>query len=52
LEAIIKSSKNFPSDFEVNQRLMHLHKKARKTYFEKFENSEAVGAITNWTFFL
>jgi len=25
LEAIIKSSKNFPGDFEVNQRLVHLH---------------------------
>ena len=43
LEAIIKSSENFPGDFE---RLTHLHGKARKIYFEKFENSEAVGAIT------
>ena len=34
LEAI-KSSENFPGDFEVKQRLMHLHGKARKTYFEK-----------------
>jgi len=31
----IKSSENFPGDFEVKQRLMHLHGKARKTYFEK-----------------
>ena len=36
LEAIIKSSENFPGDFEVNQSLMHLHGKARKTYFENF----------------
>jgi len=49
LEAIIKSSKNFPGDFEVNQRLKHLHGKARKTCFEKFENYEAVGAITDET---
>jgi len=35
-----------------NQRLMHSHGKARKTYFEKFENSEAVGAITDETFSL
>jgi len=52
LVAIIKSSDNFPGDFEVNQRLMHLHGKARKTYFEKFENSAAVGAITDETFSL
>jgi len=30
-EAIIKSSENFQGDCEVNQRLMHLHGKARKT---------------------
>jgi len=34
-EAIIKSSENFPGDFEVSERLMHLHGKARKIYFEK-----------------
>ena len=44
LEAIIKCSENFPGDFE---RLTHLRGKARKIYFEKFENSEAVGAITD-----
>jgi len=49
LEALIKSSENFSSDFEVNQRLMLLHGKARKTYFDKYE---AVGArpITDETF--
>jgi len=32
---------------------MHLHGKARKTYFEKLENSEAVaGAIIDGTFSL
>jgi len=31
---------------------MHLHGKARKTYFEKCENSEAVGIITDETFSL
>jgi len=31
---------------------MHLHGKARTTYFEKFENSEAVGAISDETFSL
>jgi len=46
LEAIIKFSENFPGGFEVKLRLTHLHGKARKTHFEKFENSEAVGAIT------
>jgi len=50
LEATIKSSENFPGDFEVNQRLVHLHGKARKTYFEKFENCEAVDAVTDKTF--
>ena len=52
LEAIIKSSENFPGDFKVNQILMHLHGKVRKTYFEKFENSEVVAAITDETFSL
>jgi len=28
--------------FKVNQKLVHLHGKAKKTSFEKFENSEAV----------
>jgi len=42
LEAIIKSGGNFQGDCEVNQRLVHLHGEARKTHFEKFENSEAV----------
>jgi len=32
LEAIIKSSEHFPGDFEANQRLTHLHGKARKTF--------------------
>jgi len=31
---------------------MHLHGKARKTYFEKIENPEAVGAIIDETFSL
>jgi len=44
--AIIKSSENFRGDFE---RLTHLHGKARKIYFEIFENSEAVGSITDET---
>jgi len=35
LEAITESRENFSGDFEVNQRLVHLHGKARKTYFEK-----------------
>jgi len=48
LEAIIKSSENFPGYFEVNERLTHLHGKARKTNFEKFENSEAVDAVTDF----
>jgi len=47
LVAIIKSSGNFPGYFEVNQRLVHLHGKARKTFWK---NSEAVGAITDETF--
>jgi len=42
LEAIIKSGGNFQGDCEVNQRVVHLHGKAKKTYFEKFENYEAV----------
>jgi len=52
LKAIIKSSENFPGVFEANQRLTHLHGKARKTNFEKFENSETVDAITDETFSL
>jgi len=52
LEAIMKSSENFPGDFVVNQRIIHLHVKARKTYFEKLENSEAVGFIIDETFSL
>ena len=52
LEAIMKSSENFPGDFEVNQRITHLHVKARKIYFEKLENSEAVCSITDETFFM
>jgi len=51
LEAI-KSGENFPGDFEVNEILMHLHGKARKTYFEKLENFEAVGTITDEAFSL
>jgi len=43
---VIKSSENFPGDFEVSQRLTHLHGKARKTYFAKLENSEAVAAMS------
>jgi len=31
---------------------MNLHGKIRKAYFEKFENSEAVGAIADETFSL
>jgi len=42
LEAIIKSGDNFQGDFELNQRVVHLRGKARKTYFEKFENSKPV----------
>jgi len=51
-ETIIRSSENFLGDFEVKTKTysMHLYGKARKTYFEKFENSEAVGAITDETF--
>jgi len=30
-------------------RLVHLYGKERKTYFEKFGNFEAVGAITDET---
>jgi len=53
LEAIIKRNEHFPSDFKiVKQRHMHLHGKARKTYLKKFENSVAVGAITDETFSL
>jgi len=52
LEAIIKPSENFSGDLEVNQRLMHFHGKARKTYFEKLENYEAVGAIIDEIFSL
>jgi len=50
LETIIKSSENFPGDFEVKTKTysMHLYGTARKTYFE---NPEAVGAITDETFF-
>jgi len=40
------SLENFPGNFEVNQRVKHLHVKARKTYFKKSENSDAVGSIT------
>jgi len=43
LEAIIKKcSENFSGDFEVEQRLVHLHGNARKTNFEIFENFEVV----------
>jgi len=52
LEAMNRSSENFPGDFEANQRLTHLCGKTRKTNFEKFENSEAVDAITDETFSL
>jgi len=52
LEAIIKSSEDFPSDFEVNQRLVHLQCKAMKTYFENFKSSETVDAITDECFSL
>jgi len=52
LEAVIKFGENFPGDFEANQRLVHLHGKASKTYFEKLENSEAVGATIHETFSL
>jgi len=38
LEAIIKSSENFPGGFEANQILTHLSGKTRKENFEKFEN--------------
>ena len=52
LEAIIKSSENFPGDCEANQRLTHSRGKARKTHFEKFKNSEAVVATTDEIFSL
>jgi len=36
-EATVKSSENFLGDFEVNQTLVHLHGKARKTYFDNLK---------------
>ena len=56
LEAIIKSSENFPGVFEVNQRgkdlgIYELHGEAKENIL-KNQNSEAVVAITNETFFL
>jgi len=56
LEAIIKSSENFPGVFEVNQRgtdlgIYELHGEAKENIL-KNDNSEAVGAITNETFSL
>jgi len=56
LEAIIKSSENFPGVFEVNQwgkdlGIYELHGEAKKNIL-KNQNSEAVGAITNETFSL
>jgi len=52
LEAIIKSSENFPGDFEVNQRLTHFAWQSKEKYFDKLENSEAVGATTGEIFYL
>jgi len=52
LKTIIKSGDNLPGDFETNQRLTDFHGKARKTNFEKFDNSEGVDAITEKTFSL
>jgi len=49
LQAKIKSSKNFPGDFEVNQRLRHLHGEAKENML-KNQNSEVVGVTTNETF--
>jgi len=50
LEAMIKSNENFPGDFEVNQRLMHLD--AEGKHFENLKKSDSIGAISNEIFSL
>jgi len=53
LEAIkLNLVRIFQVTLKSTKRFMHLHGKARKTYFEKIENPEAVGAIIDETFSL
>jgi len=51
LEATIKSGDKFPVTWKPIKDT-HFHGKTRKTYLEKLENSEAVGAITDEAFSL
>jgi hypothetical protein len=40
LEAVIKSSEAYPTNFEVNEKLANLHSKARKSYMERFSEQD------------
>jgi hypothetical protein len=40
LEAIIKSSEAYPTNFEVNERLTNLHSRARKRYMEWYTEQD------------
>lgn len=40
LEAIIKSSEAYPSNFEVNEKLTSLHSNACKSYMERYSEEE------------
>ena len=40
LEAILKSSEAYPTNFEVNEKLADLHSKARKNYMERFTEQD------------
>ena len=40
VEAVIKSSEAYPTNFEVNEKLANLHSKARKSYMERFSEQD------------
>ena len=51
LEAIIKTSKSRAVNFDINQRLRHLHSKARELYLRKY-SANTIDAGTHDTFLL
>ena len=40
MEAMLKCSKTFPSTFEVDRRMVHLHGEARRNYMAKYTDDD------------
>ena len=52
MESIVKVSKEFPGNFESNQRLAELHSKARANYMKKYADQERKTVEDNFWDFL